>query len=145
MKYGWLCGTVSWDYRGMSQGEWDALPQAEKAFMINGFEGDILPGVWGDLPEALRTAPLSEVAEILLSLADRGWLEVCRVAPWTAPDGRVGFGPGDRVPREQLPMVLADPREWEYPEGPSWVGALTLVETEAGRMVSRRSTEEIGR
>ncbi|GLY87731.1 hypothetical protein [Actinoallomurus iriomotensis] len=126
----------------MGQDEWDTLPQAEKAFMINGSEHDILPGVWGDLPASTRAAPLSEVAAILLSLVDRGWLEVRRVEPWTAPDGRVGSGPGDLVPREQLPVVLADPREWEYPADPSrWAGALTLVETDAGRRISRRSAE----
>jgi hypothetical protein len=128
----------------VSQDEWDALPQAEKAFMVNGFEIDILPGVWGDLPESLQAVPLSEVAAILLSLVDRGWIEVHRVAPWTAPDGRMGFQPGDLVPRDQLPAVLADPREWEYPEDSSWVGALTLEETEAGRKVSHRSPEEMG-
>jgi hypothetical protein len=133
-------GTRFWDHRGMSQREWNALPQAEKAFMVSSFEHDILPGVWGDLPESLQRVPLSEVAAILLSLVDRGWIEVHRIAPWTAPDGQVGYQPGDLVPHDQLSAVLADTQEWEYPaDPPSWVGALTLVETEAGRKVSHRS------
>jgi hypothetical protein len=133
----------SWDHRVVSKAEWDALSQVEKAFMISGTEIDILPGFWGDVPEAMQHAPLSEMTAVLLSLVDRGWLEVRRLAPWVAPDGQGGSGPGDLVPREQLPMVLADPREWEYPADPSnWVGALTLVETEVGRRVTHMSADE---
>ena len=40
-------------------------------------------------------------------------------------------------------MLLADPATWEYLDDPSWIGALTLVETEAGRTISRMSAEEI--
>jgi hypothetical protein len=128
----------------VSKAEWDALSPVEKAFMINGTEIDILPGVWGDIPEAIQDAPLSEMTAVLLSLVDRGWLEARRLAPWVAPDGQVGAGPGDLVPREQLPAILADPREWEYPADPSsWIGALTLVETEAGRQVTHMSADEV--
>jgi len=119
------------------------LTVTEKAFMINAFEIDILPGVWGDLEPSVQDAPLAEVAAVLLSLVDRGWMEVRRVAPWTAPDGRTGYQPGDLVPRLELAEVLADPANWEYPDDRSWVGCLTLVETDAGRKISRRSPEEM--
>lgn len=81
----------------VSNAEWDALSPVEKAFMINGTEIDILPGVWGDIPEAMQDAPLSEMTAVLLSLVDR--------------DG--------------------------------WIGALTLVETEAGRQVTHMSADEV--
>lgn len=110
--------------------------------MINAFEIDILPGVWGDLEPQVQDAPLAEVAAVLLSLVDRGWIEVRRVAPWTAPDGRAGYQPGELVSRDDLVEVLADPANWEYP-GDSWLGSLTLVETDAGRKISRRSPEEM--
>ncbi|MFI7517783.1 hypothetical protein ACIBVK_30265 [Micromonospora echinofusca] len=39
-------------------------------------------------------------------------------------------------------MLLADPASWEYLGDSSWIGALTLVETEAGRTISRMSADE---
>lgn len=58
-------------------------------------------------------------------------------------DGREGLAYGDLVPRDQLPVLLADPDSWKYLDDPSWTGALTLVETEAGRTISRMSADEI--
>lgn len=128
----------------MSQRDWDKLTATERAFMINAFEIDILPGVWADLEPQVQDAPLAEVAAVLLSLVDHGWIEVRRIVPWTAPDGRVGCQPGGLVSRADLVDVLADPRSWEYPDDPSsWIGCLTLVETDAGRKITRKSPEEI--
>ncbi|MGO4459518.1 hypothetical protein AB4039_19805 [Streptomyces sp. M-16] len=125
--------------------EWEALDESRRAFMINAFETDILPGVWGDLAEEDKELPVSALAAMLLDLVDRGWVEVRRVAPWTAPDGRPGYRPGERVPRAELPAVLADPDEWEYPaDGAEWIGALTLTETPQGWRVNRIGPEGAG-
>ncbi|MFD5035506.1 hypothetical protein ACFVWX_04045 [Streptomyces sp. NPDC058220] len=126
----------------MSEREWQALTKSEEAFMVNSYEIDILAGVWGDLDDADRSRPVKELAGILLSLIDRGWIEVRRVAPWTSPSGEKGFQPGELVPRDQLPVVLEDAANWEYPDG-DWIGAVTLVETEAGMKITRRSPEEM--
>ncbi|MGC9669632.1 hypothetical protein ACNTMW_24165 [Planosporangium sp. 12N6] len=127
----------------MSQQDWDNLNHVEQAFFINAMEIDILPGVRGDLDEAEQWLPFDELARILLSLVDRGWIEVRRYQPWISDEGLPGLEPGDVVPRSQLPHVLADPASWEYPDDSSWIGALTLVRTEAGLEVSRLSPEEI--
>ncbi|MCM2580611.1 hypothetical protein [Streptomyces meridianus] len=78
----------------------------------------------------------------MLTLIDRGWIEVRRVAPWTSPSGEQGLQPGELVPRDQLPAVLEDAANWEYPDDGNWIGAVTLVETEAGKKITRRSPEE---
>ncbi|RST03169.1 hypothetical protein EF910_21580 [Streptomyces sp. WAC07149] len=123
--------------------EWESLTESQRAFMINAFEIDILPGVWGDLAEEDKERPAAELAPILLDLVDRGWVEVRRVVPWVTPDGNPGFQPGGAVPREALPEVLADPAEWEYPEGAmDWIGTLTLTETPEGWRVNRISPGE---
>ncbi|WP_432830337.1 hypothetical protein [Dactylosporangium sp. CA-092794] len=46
-------------------------------------------------------------------------------------------------PRRDLPGLLADPATWEYPDDVTWIGAVTLVETEAGKKISRMSPEEM--
>ncbi|WP_327122045.1 hypothetical protein OG206_31845 [Streptomyces sp. NBC_01341] len=127
----------------MSKQEWDTLTKSEEAFMVNSYEIDILPGVWGDLDEADQSRPVNELARILLDLIDRGWIEVRRLAPWTSPAGKNGFQPGELVPRDQLPAILEDAANWEYPEDGNWIGALTLVETEAGKKITRLSPEEM--
>jgi hypothetical protein len=115
----------------------DELSPAERAFMINASEIDILPGVRGDLDEPLASGGHSDLAAILLPLVDRGWVEVCRLVPWTAPDGTHGLQPGLSVPRQDLPALLADADNWEYPDDGEWLGRLTLVLTEAGRRIPR--------
>lgn len=120
----------------MSEREWQTLTKTEEAFMVNSYEIDILAGVWGDLDEADRARPVSELAQILLGLIDRGWIEVRRVSPWISPAGERGFQPGARVPRDQLPAVLEDATNWEYPDG-DWIGAVTLAETEGGQRITR--------
>ncbi|MET8405921.1 hypothetical protein [Streptomyces sp900116325] len=127
----------------MSKQEWDTLTKSEEAFMVNSYEIDILPGVWGDLDEADQSRPVNELAGILLALIDRGWIEVRRLAPWTSPAGENGFQPGELVPRDLLPAILEDAANWEYPEDGNWIGALTLVETEAGKKITRLSPEEM--
>lgn len=121
----------------MSYPATDQLSSAERAFMINATEIDILPGVWGDLDEPLHSGPASALVPILLPLVDRGWIEVCRVVPWTAPDGSPGEQPGPPIPRQDLPTVLADAENWEYPQSDTWLGCLTLTLTEAGQSISR--------
>ncbi|MFD5141628.1 hypothetical protein ACFWMX_36320 [Streptomyces sp. NPDC058378] len=127
----------------MSKQEWDTLTKSEEAFMVNSYEIDILPGVWGDLDEADQSRPVNELAGILLVLIDRGWIEVRRLAPWISPGGKNGFQPGELVPRDQLPAILEDAANWEYPDSGNWIGALTLVETEAGKKITRLSPEEM--
>lgn len=77
----------------VSKQEWDALTKSEEAFMVNSYEIDILPGVWGDLDEPDQSRPVNELAGILLALIDRGWIEVRRLAPWTSPPGRTASSP----------------------------------------------------
>lgn len=128
----------------VSKHDWDALSHVEQCFLINAMEMDILPGVYGDLTSAEQELPLNVLATILLSMVDRGWVEVRRYDRWISPKGEDGLIAGDLVPRETLPAVLADPTSWDYYAGDnSWVGALTLVRTEAGRVVSSLSPEEI--
>ncbi|MFJ2228813.1 hypothetical protein [Streptomyces halstedii] len=126
----------------MSEHEWQALTKSEEAFMVNSYEIDILAGVWGDLDDADQSRPVNELAGILLTLIDRGWIEVRRVAPWTSPSGEQGLQPGELVPRDQLLAVLEDAANWEYPDDGDWIGAVTLVETEAGEKITRRSPKE---
>ncbi|MFE4576588.1 hypothetical protein [Streptomyces chartreusis] len=118
------------------------MTKPEKAFMVNSCEIDILAGVWGDLDEADRSRPVNELAGILLTLVDRGWIEVRRVAPWISPSGEKGFQPGELVPRGDLPAVLEDAANWEYPNDGDWIGAVTLVATETGTRINRRSPAE---
>lgn len=105
--------------------------------MINATEIDILPGVRGDLEEPLASAGPTELAEILLPLIDRGWIEVSRLVPWTAPGGELGFQPGPSLPRDEVPALLADTGQWEYPDDGEWLGRLTLVLTPVGRRIPR--------
>ncbi|GAA4666343.1 hypothetical protein [Streptomyces youssoufiensis] len=114
----------------MSEAELSAV---EYAFVLNASEIDILPGVRGDLDEPLASGPAADLAPVLLSLVDRGVVEVCRVIPWTAPDGTDGYQPGPPIPREELPLVLAEAAEWEYPDDVEWLGRLTLVPGERHR------------
>jgi hypothetical protein len=127
----------------VSKQVWDALTKAELAFFLNSWEMDILPGVLADLDEVDQSRPVGELAGTLLGLIDRGWIEVRRYAPWTPPSGGNGLQPGELVPRAQLPAILEDPANWEYPEDGDWISALTLVETEAGKKISRLSPKEM--
>jgi hypothetical protein len=95
---------------------------------------------WGILPYACKATdekgdPVSDrdVAAAVLALVDRGWVEVRRLEPWTAPDGREGAMYGAVIGRAELPAVLADPDTWDDPEGVSWVGEVTLSQVEGWR------------
>ncbi|MFE2088784.1 hypothetical protein [Streptomyces sp. NPDC059460] len=37
--------------------------------------------------------------------------------------------------REELPRLLADADNWEYPDSGEWIGCLTLALTEEGRRI----------
>ncbi|MFB4315820.1 hypothetical protein [Actinomadura sp. 21ATH] len=104
--------------------------------MLNAFEIDILPGVRGDLEKSYENASGAELADVLLPLVDRGWIVVCRVIPWTAPDGSGGFQPGRPIARSELPVLLADDGNWEHPDDGEWIGCLTLVLTARGREIA---------
>ncbi|MFF7216054.1 hypothetical protein ACFZAU_36890 [Streptomyces sp. NPDC008238] len=121
----------------MSYPATDELSSAERAFMINATEIDILPGVRGDLEEPLASAGPAELAAILLPLIDKGWIEVSCYIPRTDPNGTAGFQPGPSIQRHDLPALLADAESWDYPDDFEWLGHLTLVLTEAGRQIPR--------
>ncbi|WP_328399377.1 hypothetical protein OHS70_21215 [Streptomyces sp. NBC_00390] len=121
----------------MSYPATDELSSPERAFMINATEIDILPGVWADLDEPLASGRAADLVPILLSLVDRGWIEVSRVIPWTAPDEAAGFQPGPTIPKRALPTLLSDAENWEYLQSGEWLGCLTLTLTEAGQQIPR--------
>ncbi|MGC1209983.1 MAG: hypothetical protein WA890_01785 [Micromonospora sp.] len=127
----------------MSQKDWDNLSHVEQCFFISATEMDILPDVRADLDDDERRLPLDELARTLLSLVDRGWIEVRRYERWISENGSKGLTPGDVVPRDELAQVLAEPTNWEYPDDTSWIGALTLVRTETGLVISRLSPEDM--
>jgi hypothetical protein len=123
--------------------DWDSLTHIEQAFFINGIEFDILPGVFGDLTEAEQDLPLPELAAVLTSLIDRGWIEVHRYERWIADDGREGLTAGDVVRGQDLARLLSDPASWEYPDDPSWIDAPMLLCTATGVRFARRSPAEL--
>lgn len=95
---------------------------------------------WGLLPQACEAAgdepaaDRSAMAAAVLNLVDLGWAEVRRIEPWPDPDGREGDEVatyGDPVGRDDLPRLLADPDTWDAPRAPSWIGEVTLTQTEA--------------
>jgi hypothetical protein len=90
---------------------------------------------WGILPYACpgvgSDVPISEPAEAVLSLVDRGLVGVHRLEAWTAPDGRAGATYGARLDRDELPTLLADPDTWDDPADVSWIGEVTLGRTPA--------------
>lgn len=133
----WSRSTLACETPWVNYPATDELSSEEHAFMINATEIDILPGVRGDLDEPLRSGPASDLTPILMPLVDRGWIEVCWVIPWTAPDGGAGSQPGHPIPKQDLPALLADAENWEYPQSGEWLGCLTLVLTEAGRGILR--------
>ena len=112
---------------------WDTITSIERAFFLSSVEMDILPGVFGDLTPAEHELPLAELAEILMPLVADGLIELRRYERWISPNGQDGLTPGEAVPAEELAALLADPSTWEYPDDPSWVGALTLTVTQAGK------------
>jgi hypothetical protein len=122
--------------------DWDTLSHIEQCFLVNAFEHDILAGALSDLDEDEYDLPRSELATVVLNLIDRGWVEARPYIPWTAPDGREGLTIGDLIPREEVAAILAAPETWDYGANVSWIGAVTLNLTDAGRRVWRGQPEE---
>jgi hypothetical protein len=127
----------------MSAQVWESLTNIERAFFVNAQEIEILPGVFGDLNDDEVKLPLTELAATLLSLIDRGWIDVCRYDERIGASGRLEMVPGRKIPTEELPALLADPGNWDYFRDVSWNGKLKLLETDAGKKISRMSPDEM--
>ncbi|GAA4839074.1 hypothetical protein GCM10023235_12950 [Kitasatospora terrestris] len=93
---------------------------------------------WGVLAYACSERDDEVLSEVVLGLVDRGWAEVCRFESWTAPNGDRGLQLGAAIARGDLGEVLADPGTWDDPADVSWVGVVTLRETEEWLRLSRR-------
>jgi hypothetical protein len=127
----------------MSREQWDALTNIERAFFVNAYEFDILPGVFGYLTEQEKDLPLPELAAVLMSLINEGWMGLHRYILWATPDGRLSNEIGDPITGDPLTDLLADPGSWDYRAHPgNWAGAPTLVTTAAGLKICRVSPEE---
>lgn len=115
----------------MSDSAWDGLSQIEYDLIICAMEASgILPNSWSASEDSEAPVP-SDVVAAVLSLVDRGWVEVRRFEPWTAPDGSEGETHGEPIARDEIPAVLADPDTWDEPDVRSWAGEVTLTLTEA--------------
>ncbi|MFC5910351.1 hypothetical protein [Streptacidiphilus monticola] len=111
------------------------LSRIEHDLMICGIEAwGILAYATGDRDEDGNPVDLPAT---VLSLVDRGWVTIHRIEPWTAPHGKKGATYSEPLPREEIPAVLADPATWDDPQDASWMGAITLSATEAGRDILR--------
>ncbi|MEV6050650.1 hypothetical protein [Streptomyces sp. NPDC052107] len=108
-----------------------ALTPVEEDLMVSAMES------WGILAYAADGDPVG-LAEAVLCLVDRGWVQVHRIEPWTAPDGEEGAAYGEPLPRADLPAILRSPATWDDPEHPHWYGAVTLSVTDAWRTLNRR-------
>ena len=112
---------------------WGGLTEVEHDLMVCAMEA------WGILPYACpgvgSDVSISELADAVLSLVDRGLVGVHRLEPWTAPDGRAGATYGARLDRDELPALLADPGTWDDPADVSWIGEVALGKTAAWELV----------
>lgn len=125
-----------WHDRLVAGSVWDGLTEIEHRLMVSATE------TWGILPYACSDADsgasesesesesVSELAAAVLSLVDRGMVEVRRLEPWTAPDGRPGVAYGVPLDHDELPVLLADPDTWDDPTDESWVGEVALTRTD---------------
>lgn len=110
---------------------WGGLTPLESRLMVCAMEG------WGLLPQAYQAAGEKEapdrsaMAAAVLNLVDLGWVEVRRIEPWPDPDGEEVATYGEPIGRDALPELLADPDTWDEPREPSWLGEVTLTQTEA--------------
>ncbi|HEY3868165.1 MAG TPA: hypothetical protein VGM10_07430 [Actinocrinis sp.] len=115
----------------MTDSTWDGLTPLESRLMVCAMEG------WGLLPQAYEaageraTAAPSEMAAAVLNLVDLGWVEVRRIESRPEPDGEEVATYGDPIGRDDLPGLLADPDTWDAPREPSWIGEVTLTQTDA--------------
>jgi hypothetical protein len=123
---------------------WDQLAWIERELMICAFEASgVLAHVAGTRDQTGTVVSQREVAAAVLGLVDRGWVQVRRLVSWIGPDGRAGTQPSAVIAREDLDDVLADPATWREPSVESWVGAVTLSETAAGRRQRQGSSAQM--
>jgi len=135
----------AWHDPRVSESVWDLLTQTELELMICAREASgVLAYACSNQDGDGEAVSDKAVSELVLGLVDRGWVEVCRFEPWTAPDGGRGLQLGASIPRGDLGEVLADPATWDDPADVSWVGAVTLRETEEWLKLSRRAPEAAG-
>lgn len=80
----------------------------------------------------------ADLPSAVLSLVDRGWVQVHRLEPWTSPDGDEGATYSPPIAREDIPAILADPATWDDPKDPGWFGAVTLSVTDAWRQLNQQ-------
>lgn len=129
----------AWNDPAVAQPTWDRLSRIEHDLMICAMES------WGILPHACdvddsgHVVSAIEVAAKVLDLVDRGWIDVHRLEPWTSPDGVNGATYGLAIPRAELDELLANVETWAEPSSSSWIGAVTLAETDLGRQITRRA------
>jgi len=109
--------------------EWNALSEVDRAVALSAIESDIVPGIWGDITSDDVTT--EDLIAAVLRFVDQDRIEVRRMERWITPDGRRGTIAGELVPRDQLERTLADPVSWDYPHNGDWVGTLTLVQGDA--------------
>jgi hypothetical protein len=127
---------LAWHAPRVADSPWTTLTEVERDLMICAIEA------WGILAYATHDEdeggnPI-DVPGIVLSLVDRGWVQLHRIEPWTAPDGEAGATYGPPIPRAEIPAVLEDPATWDDPEDPRWIGVVTLSPTEAWRDLNRQ-------
>lgn len=108
----------------MTKVEYDLMVCAMEAW-------GILPYACSGLDDAGNPVADADLAVAVLALVDRGLVEVRRIEPWTAPDGRAGAMYGAPVDRGDLPALLADPDTWDDPGDASWIGEVALARTKA--------------
>ncbi|WP_377272103.1 hypothetical protein [Peterkaempfera sp. SMS 1(5)a] len=120
----------------MTDSPWTTLSPVEHDLMICAIEAwGVLPYAAGDEDEDGNPIDLPGV---VLSLVDRGWVQLHRLEAWTSPDGQEGATYGPPILRSEIPTILEDPATWDDPEDPGWIGAVTLSTTEAWRELSRQ-------
>jgi len=118
---------------------WATVTSVEHALLICAQETwGILAYVEGDIEDG-EDYEQADLVRGVLSLVDRGWVQVHRIEPWTAPDGRPGVDYGPPIPRTEISSVLEDPATWDDPQDPRWLGAVTLSLTDAWRELHRQS------
>lgn len=125
----------------MSTEHWWTLTSLEQSILINAREFATLVGIFGDLDEEDAKVPLSALQQEVISFVDRGLVELRRYEPWIAPDGRVGEAPTGLLSLDEQRAELLNDDNWEVVGG-SYVGAVTLVETDLGIELKMRLAAE---
>jgi hypothetical protein len=117
----------SWDHARVSGSPWNDLTPVEYDLMICAIEA------WGVLPYACSRHDVTDeqIAEVVLTLVDRGWAHVHRIEEQTAADGSHFFDYSPPIPRDQLDSLLADRSTWGDPIEDGYPGAITLSVTQA--------------